>query len=117
MTKVLSSAEKRRGARRRNGGATGRAPKPGKSLQKTLRSEPYDRIYYWLPLENPAGHRKANRRITQVHHLHKTPPDPVGWFAPGEEQLSTGTIATGRKAHKAHRCHESGTEVIGRQEE
>jgi hypothetical protein len=53
-----------------------RAPNPGTALQKALRPESSDWVHYWhrLPPENPAGHRKANRRITQVHHFHKTPP-------------------------------------------
>ncbi len=42
-------------------------------LQKTLRPKPCDWIDYCLPLENPAGHRKANRRIDQMHLPHKHP--------------------------------------------
>jgi hypothetical protein len=57
-------------------------------LQKALRPKPDHWIDDWLSLENPTCHRKANRRITQMHHLHKTPPDPVGWFASGEEHQS-----------------------------
>lgn len=54
-----------------------RAPKPGKSaLQKALRPKPYDWVHGWhcLPPENPAGHRKANCRIAQMHHSHIAPP-------------------------------------------
>jgi hypothetical protein len=45
-------------------------------LQKSLRPKPCDWIDYYLPLENPAGHRKANRRIKQMHLSHLTPPYP-----------------------------------------
>ena len=53
-----------------------RAPKPRKTLQKSLRPEPRYWIYnrHCLPPENPAGHRKANRRVTKVHYSHKHPP-------------------------------------------
>jgi hypothetical protein len=42
-------------------------------LQKALRPKPCDWIYDWqtLPPEYPAGHRKAYRRIAQMHHSHK----------------------------------------------
>jgi len=52
-----------------------RTPKLESALQKALRAEPGDRVCDWqsLPLENPAGHRKAYRRIAQMHHSHKYP--------------------------------------------
>jgi hypothetical protein len=63
-----------------------RAPKPGKNLlQKALGPEVTDGIRYrrCLPLEDPACHRKANRRVTKIHHSHDTPrsgcfPSPSG---------------------------------------
>ena len=56
-----------------------RAPKLWRSvLQKALRPEPHNRVDYWqcLPPEYPTGHRKADCRITQMHHSH-TPPSPA----------------------------------------
>jgi hypothetical protein len=46
------------------------------NLQKPLRSETSHWVDYWhcLPPENPAGHRKAYRRIAKVHHSHEIPP-------------------------------------------
>ncbi len=64
-----------------------RAPKLGKSLlQKALRPEPDDRVYDWhcLPPEYPAGHRKANCRIAQMHHSHKPPPGSASGSLRGE---------------------------------
>jgi hypothetical protein len=58
---------------RRNGA---RAQAQEKPLQKTLRPEPCDGVYYSLPLENPAGHRKAQRRIEQMHFFHRHPQIP-----------------------------------------
>ena len=42
-----------------------RTPKLEKTLQKALRPKPFDWVYdcQCLPLENPAGHRKAYRCI------------------------------------------------------
>src|SRR5579871_5383819 len=75
---------------RRNGCAR---PSPENPLQKALRPEPCNWVSYrlCLPPENPAGHRKANCRITQVHHSHKTPPNParsVFTFRGGTNALS-----------------------------
>jgi len=52
-----------------------RAPKPFTDLQKPLRSETSHWVDYrhCLPPENPAGHRKANRRIAKVHYSHEYP--------------------------------------------
>jgi len=52
-----------------------RAPKPFIDLQKPLRSETSHWVdcRHCLPPENPAGHRKAYRRITKVHYFHKNP--------------------------------------------
>ena len=55
---------------KRNGAHAQACKRP---LQKTLRPKPCDWIDYCLPLENPAGHRKANRRIDQMHLPHKHP--------------------------------------------
>ena len=66
-----------------------RAPKPGKPLlQKALRPKPNDRIYDWhcLPPEDPAGHRKANCRIAQMHHSHMTTPNRIGLSDPSGEE-------------------------------
>lgn len=44
-------------------------------LQQTLRPETSDGIddRHHLPLEQPAGHRKTNRRVAQMHHSHNHP--------------------------------------------
>jgi len=58
---------------RRNGA---RAQARENRLQKTLRPEPLDGVYHGLALENPASHRKAYRRVEQVHLSHRHPPNP-----------------------------------------
>ena len=99
-----------------------RGARPGseKLLQQSLRPEPGDGINHCLPLENPAGHRKANRRIQQVHLSHRHPqiPDRLLVDPQGRNQLQPhiGTIATGTHPDKAQQCYRSGTEVIGTQE-
>ncbi len=42
-------------------------------LKKTRRSQPRNRIRHRLPPEYPAGHRKAQSRVTQMHEPHKYP--------------------------------------------
>jgi hypothetical protein len=42
-------------------------------LKKTRRPQPRDRISYWLPPENPTGHRKAQSCVTQMHEPHRYP--------------------------------------------
>jgi len=46
-----------------------------KDLQKARGPKTCDRVGYrhWLPLEYPAGHRKPNCRIAQMHDPHNTP--------------------------------------------
>ena len=96
----------------------GARPSP-ENLQQSLRPEPRDGINHCLPLENPAGHRKANRRVEQVHLSHKHPPNPESTIdlvdPQGRNQLQPhiGTIATGTHPDKAQQCYRSGTEVIG----
>jgi hypothetical protein len=62
------------GVRERNGAQRERTPKLVR-LQKALRPKPCDWVYDWqtLPPEYPAGHRKAYRRIAQMHHSHRYP--------------------------------------------
>src|SRR5437763_3741971 len=94
----------------------GRAPYSTKILQKALRTEPCHRIYDdCLPFKKPTCHRKTNRRIAQMHHSHKTPPDRIGWFLDpqGRNINSIGTITTLRESNKAPMCQRHGTEVIG----
>lgn len=57
-----------------------RAPWLDAFLQKPLRTEPCNRVYYChrFPPENPAGHRKAYRRVAQVHDLHNHPQIQLG---------------------------------------
>ena len=49
------------------------APTP---REAALRPEARHRVCYrnCLPLEQPAGHRKANCRVAQVHYFHRHPP-------------------------------------------
>ena len=67
----------------------GRAPSLDILLQKPLRPEPRDRVRYrnCLPLEQPAGHRKANRRVAQVHYFHRHPQSGLIVSPSGEEPL------------------------------
>jgi hypothetical protein len=100
---------------RRNGAHAQARKNP---LQQTLRAEPRHRIDYCLPLKNPAGHRKANRRIEQMHLSHIHPPNPGSsatalTLRGGTLSSSIGTIAIRPRLNKAQQCHRSGTEVIG----
>src|SRR6266446_7843320 len=42
-------------------------------LKKTRGSQPRNRIRHRLPPEYPAGHRKAQSRVTQMHEPHRYP--------------------------------------------
>ena len=81
-------------------------------LQKSLRPKPCDWIDYYLPLENPAGHRKANRRIKQMHLSHLTPPI--------SGSITTGLILRGGTNIKLYRhnsnppASEQGTTVLSK---
>ncbi len=90
---------------------------PVTALQKALRTEPSNwvRDRETLPPENPAGHRKAYRRVAQMHHSHKYPQSGSIHGPSGEESTSDsiGTIPTSLKPGKAQACHRTGTEVIG----
>jgi hypothetical protein len=70
-----------------------RTPKLESALKKALRAEPFDRVCdrQSLPLENPAGHRKAYRRIAQMHHSHKYPQSGSTRGPSGEESISDST--------------------------
>jgi len=68
-----------------------RAPWLGNVLQKSLWSKTCNRVYHcWLslPPEYPAGHRKADCRITQMHHSHKSPPSGPFMSPSGEAPLN-----------------------------
>lgn len=101
---ALDEMEAQRGAR----------PSPTKFLQKALRSKASNRVYRrCLPPENPAGHRKANRRVTEMHHPHAHP--QFGSSAPTLQGRNINLSAQYRPAlslYKAHPCYRSGTEVI-----
>jgi len=75
---TATSRGKAMGARqtkwKRNGCAR---PSPKNLLQKPLRPKPSNRVSNWRSPENPACHRKANRRVTQMHYFHKTPSRPT----------------------------------------
>jgi hypothetical protein len=51
------------------------APKLQLPLQQARHTKTGNRIYHRrrLPPENPTGHREAQRRISQMHELHKSP--------------------------------------------
>jgi hypothetical protein len=69
----------------------GARPSPEKTLlQKALRPESRHRIYYGLPLENPASHRKTNRRVAEMHYSHNHPQnsDQFRSFRGGTTSLS-----------------------------
>lgn len=54
----------------------------GSCLQKALRPELRHWVRYGncLPLEQPAGHRKANCRVAQMHDFHRRPPVRLDLF-------------------------------------
>ena len=89
--------------------ANGRAPSLDILLQESLRPEARHRICYGncLPLEQPAGHRKANRRVAQVHYFHRHLPVRFDLYHLQGRNFSNpiGTIATRVRANKAQQCH------------
>ena len=54
----------------------------GSCLQEALRPELRHWVRYGncLPLEQPAGHRKANCRVAQMHDFHRRPPVRLDLF-------------------------------------
>src|ERR1700680_3760284 len=102
-----SGREQSMGMRERSERATGTPTLV--RLQKALRPKPCDWVYDWqtLPPEYPAGHRKAYRRIAQMHHSHKSPQSGSTRGPSGEESISDSieTIATRLRASKAQQCH------------
>jgi hypothetical protein len=75
-----------------------RAPELQESLlEQALRPETDHGVYnrHCLPPKNPTGHRKANCRITEMHHSHNTPPTPAVSFTSKGRNFtnSIGTIA------------------------
>ena len=85
-----------------------RAPKPEKPLQKPLRPIASDRIddRQSFPLKNPAGHRKANSRVTEMHQSHKHPQFGSPTDPSGEEPLHK------LYRHNSNECEdEQGTSV------
>ena len=102
-----------------SGGATGARAQARKTvLQKALRPKTSNWVDDCLPLEDPASHRKANCRVAKMHHFHIHPQSDRPVSSSGEIPTSSsiGTIATRDRVNKAHQCHGSGTEVIGRSE-
>src|SRR6266849_8084420 len=56
-------------------------------LKKTRRSQPRNGNRYRLPPEYPAGHRKAQSRVTQMHEPHRYPQTiPNLLITSGEDQ-------------------------------
>ena len=96
---------------RRNGCAR---PSSTKLLQKALSSKPTDWISNRLPLENPACHREANCRITEMHHPHKAPSqsDRLSLTLRGGTSNSIGTITTRYESQQGTTVPFTGTEVI-----
>jgi hypothetical protein len=56
--------------------ATGRRTlaSSGSVLQEARRTVLRNGIYHRLTFENPAGHRKSQRRVTNMHQSHRPPP-------------------------------------------
>jgi len=91
-----------------------RAPKPEQTdLQKPLRTKTLNRIYCkCLPLEEPAGHRKANCRVTKMNHSHTRPPTRIGQFDPQGRNIklyrqSSNRAAGGQGTYVPSRWHGS----------
>ncbi len=64
-------------------------------LKKTRRPQPRDRIRYRPPSKYPAGHRKAQSCVTQMHEPHRYPqhpdrPSPQGRIQHHYRQNSSG---------------------------
>jgi len=75
----------------------GARPSPNNSLQKALGPEPSDWIYDWhrFSPENPASHRKANCRITKMHHSHRHPQIAQSDLSGEEHQNLTAQYQSG----------------------
>src|SRR5258708_20807936 len=83
-------------------------------LKKTRRSQPRNRIRHRLPPEYPAGHRKAQSRVTQMHEPHRYPQPSQTCSSPqGRISITIGKIAAEPRQHKQPPRHGSGTEVMG----
>ena len=94
----------------------GARPNPSpKLLEKTRSPHPRNRIRDWLPSKYPAGHRKAQSRITQMHEPHRNPQPQIKRSPQGRISITIGKIAALCGFHKAHPCHQGGTEVIGKE--
>ncbi len=44
------------------------------NLQQARRTKPRNGIYHRLTFENPAGHRKSQRRVANMHEPHSPTP-------------------------------------------
>ena len=44
------------------------------NLQQARHTKPSNGIYHRLTFENPAGHRKSQRRVTNMHKPHSPTP-------------------------------------------
>src|ERR1700688_3998662 len=72
--RTSGQTEKEMSARRRNGSATGRAPKPRtKPLQQARRTQPRYGINNWLATKYQARHRAAHCPKTKMHEPHGHP--------------------------------------------
>jgi len=68
-------------------------------LQQARHSIPRNGIYHRLTFENPAGHRKSQRRVTNMHEPHSPTPqsDPeCNRRTLGEEATYTTNLANGQ---------------------
>ena len=57
----------------------GPSARPTRQLKQARGTKASDRISrrHWFPLENPAGHRETQRRVTDINKSHIHPPDGI----------------------------------------
>src|SRR5579863_3983128 len=93
----------------------GARPTLAQTLQKTRGTQARNRISYRLPPEHPAGHRKAQSCITQMHEPHKTPKHPNRPFTSGEDQhhyrQNSSGVAAPQGTSVPLRWHESNRRI------
>ena len=95
-------------------GATHPQTRRTQRLQKARCAKPSDRIYHRLTFENPAGHRKSQRRIANMHKPHSPTPEQHKMLGRtlGEEPLTETNLAPVTRKCNAPKVLCANTEVI-----
>lgn len=82
-------------------------------LQEAGSTETRNGIYHRLTFENPAGHRKSQCRVANMHESHSSPPrTDMRPRTAGEEPLTGTTLAVRHQWCNAPKVPSRSTEVI-----